>query len=90
MKLSKAIKPVSYVKAHLAEIIRRAGEGETFVVTQNGEAKAVILDVAEYDRIQDALTLRQLLDMSEADIRAGRTLPLKEAMAQVRARVRKQ
>jgi PHD/YefM family antitoxin component YafN of YafNO toxin-antitoxin module len=37
MKLSSQIKPISYLKAHAAEIVRKLGEDqEPLVITQNG------------------------------------------------------
>jgi prevent-host-death family protein len=46
MKLSNQIKPISYLKAHAAEIIRHLGnQGEPLIITQNGEAKVVIQDI---------------------------------------------
>ena len=52
MKLAQAVKPISYVKANMAEIIRKISEdGQPIVITQNGEAKAVLMDVREYDQI---------------------------------------
>jgi len=43
MKLSSQIKPISYLKAHTAEIVRKLNEHrEPMVITQNGEAKVVI------------------------------------------------
>ncbi len=46
MKLSTAVKPISFFKAHAAEIIKSLSEnGETLVITQNGEAKAVVQDI---------------------------------------------
>ena len=43
MKLSKNIKPVSYLKAHASEIIRgMSDDKETIIITQNGETKAIL------------------------------------------------
>ena len=43
MKLSSQIKPISYLKAHAAEIVRTLGDQpEPLIITQNGEAKAVM------------------------------------------------
>jgi len=51
MKLSSQIKPISYLKAHAAEIVRNLGEqGESLVITQNGEAKVVIQDIKSYEQ----------------------------------------
>ena len=53
-RLSRQIKPISYVKAHAAEVIRDLSEGrEPLIVTQNGEARAVIQDIESYEQTQD-------------------------------------
>ena len=50
MKYSTRIKPISYLKANAAEIVRTmAEERSAMVITQNGEAKAVMQDVATYE-----------------------------------------
>jgi prevent-host-death family protein len=49
MRYSTQIKPISYVKAHAAEIIAEMREtGMPIIITQNGEATAVLQDVASY------------------------------------------
>ena len=42
------------------------------VIAQNGEAKAVVMDVRAYDQMQESLPLLRLLADSSADIEAGR------------------
>ena len=52
MKLSSQIKPISYLKAHAAEIVRTLGDRqEPLIITQNGEAKAVIQDIDSYEQM---------------------------------------
>jgi prevent-host-death family protein len=54
MKLSRQIKPISYLKAHAAEIVRNLGEQrEPLIITQNGEAKVVVQDIESYEQTQD-------------------------------------
>ena len=44
------IKPISYLKAHAAEVIRNLSTRmEPLVITQNGEAKAVMQDIKSYE-----------------------------------------
>lgn len=51
MKLSNQIKPISYLKAHAAEVVRNlAGQSEPLIITQNGEAKVVIQDIESYEQ----------------------------------------
>lgn len=46
--------------------------------TQNDEAAAVLMDAHEYDKLQEQLTMMQLLNMSERDQREGRTRSLED------------
>ena len=78
MNLKRDIKPITYLKSRTAEVAQQVSEGRTMVITQNGEAKMVIMGVEEYDRTQSALALLKIVQDSEADIRKGRTLPQEE------------
>lgn len=76
MKLSQAIKPISYFKAHAAEVIRDLNTHHgTMIITQNGEARAVIQDITEFERIQEALALLKMVAQGQKDYEAGRTIP---------------
>ena len=75
MKLSQSIKPISYFKAHAAEIIKQLNRNHgTMIITQNGEAKAVIQDIAEYERIQEALALLKMIAQGQNDVEEGKTI----------------
>jgi len=85
MRLSTQIKPISYVKANAAEIIAELNDGGApIVITQNGEAKAVLQDVREYERTQETLALLQILALAEKDIEAGNTRPAREVIEELR------
>lgn len=87
MRLSTQIKPISYLKAHAAEIVRELGrDGEPLVITQNGEAKAIMQSLAEYERTQETLALLQILALGEKDIEDGKCIPADEVFAQLRAK----
>jgi prevent-host-death family protein len=61
VKLSRQIKPISYLKAHAAEIVRNLNEHqEPLVITQNGEAKVVIQDIGSYEQTQETLALLKI------------------------------
>ncbi len=76
MKLSQAIKPISYIKAHAADVIRDLNEQHgTMIITQNGEAKAVLQDITEYERIQEALALVKMVAQGQKDYEEGNTIP---------------
>ena len=73
MGLETCIKPISYLKAHSAEVFRELGEGAApLLITQNGEPKAVLQDVASYVATRELLALLKLLAMArdaDPDIR---------------------
>jgi prevent-host-death family protein len=87
MSLAKSIKPISYFKANAAEVLENlAATGEPLIITQNGEAKAVVVDIVSYEKMQETLALLKLLAMSEKDIAAGRTKPIAEVIGRLRAK----
>lgn len=85
MRYSTQIKPISYVKAHAAEIILEMKEtGQPIIITQNGEATAVLQDVASYEATQETLAMLQIVAMGRADVAAGRTKPALEVLERLR------
>ena len=87
MRYSTQVKPISYLKAHAAEALASLSErGEPLVITHNGEAKAVLQDVASFEQTQQTLALLKILALGEQDLQAGRIRPVAEVAAQLRAR----
>ncbi len=87
MKYSSQIKPISYLKAHAADIVRNLGEKrEPLVITQNGEAKVVIQDIRSYEQNQETLALLKILALGSRQIDEGRVHLAEEAVRQVRKR----
>jgi len=73
MKLSSRIKPISYLKAHAAEIVRNMGEKqEPLVITQNGEAKVVIQDIESYEQTRETMALLKILALGSRQIEEGK------------------
>ncbi|HOA13481.1 MAG TPA: type II toxin-antitoxin system Phd/YefM family antitoxin, partial [Myxococcota bacterium] len=72
MKYSNQIKPISYLKAHAAELIREINKsGEPLIVTQNGEAKVVVQDITKYDQEQETLALLKILALGMRQVEEG-------------------
>jgi prevent-host-death family protein len=89
MKLSDRIKPISYLKAHAPEVIQGLREGqEPFIITVNGEAKAVLQDIDSYEQTQETLALLKILALSHRDVEAGEVTPVDEAFAEIRANLK--
>ena len=84
MKLSDQIKPISYLKAHASEIIRKLPE--PLIITLNGEAKAVLQDVHDYEQTQETLALLKILALGNKQIQQGNTVPLTDAIKSIRER----
>ncbi len=87
MKLSSQIKPISYLKAHAAEIVRNMSEqGEPLIITQNGEAKVVMQDIESYEQTQETLALLKILALGARQIEAGKIQPASDAIQRLRDR----
>ena len=85
MKLSNSVKPISYLKQHTAEIIKKVHENnEAVVITQNGEAKVVILDIADYEQNQETLTLLKMLAQSKNAYEKGEHKTENKAFSDIR------
>jgi prevent-host-death family protein len=87
MKLSPQIKPISYLKAHTAEIVRKLNEHrEPLVITQNGEAKVVIQDIESYEQTQETMALLKILALGTRQIDEGKIHPAGDVIRRLRER----
>ena len=76
MKLSDQIKPISYLKAHAAEIVRMLEvQRKPLIITQNGEAKVVVQDIDSYEQMQETISLLKILALGSRQIEAGQAQP---------------
>ncbi len=83
------IKPLSWFEAHAAEMLRNVAEDRTpYVITQNGKATAVVIDIASYEETQEMLALLKLAALGRRDAREGRVRTARDAIAEVRALTR--
>ena len=91
MKPSEAIRPISYLKAHAAEIIREISENRNPVyITQHGIAKVVLQDVYSYEQTQESLAMLKLLALSAKDYEEGNYKPVKQAFKDLKKRISEQ
>ena len=85
MKLSNQIRPISYLKAHAAEIVRNLSKHqEPLIITQNGEAKVVIQDIQSYEQNQQTIALLKILSLGMRQIEKGKVLPAKDMIKRLR------
>lgn len=86
MKYSTQVKPISYLKSHAAEIVTTLTQTrEPMLITQNGEAKLVVMDVQSYEQQEQAIALLQLLAHGRKEIEEGRVTPAADVFAQIEA-----
>jgi len=72
MHIVNDIKPVTYLKSRAADVLKYINETQRpMIITQNGEAKAVIQDPKSYENMKNALAIMKLLSFAEEDIRKG-------------------
>jgi prevent-host-death family protein len=72
MQLSEQLKPVSYLKTNAAKMLNDIGEQRLYVITQNGEAKAVLQSLEEYEKTQETLAVLKLVAMGKTAIADGK------------------
>jgi len=85
MKYSTQIKPISYLKANAAELLQQLSENrEPLVITQNGEARAVMQDVASYEETQETLALLKILALGNRQIEEGKVAPARKVIERLR------
>jgi prevent-host-death family protein len=65
MRMSEAVKSISYLKANAANMIEEINKDQkTFVITQNGEAKVIVQDIKVYEKTQETMAMLKLLAMT--------------------------
>jgi prevent-host-death family protein len=87
LRYSSQVKPISYLKANAAEVLLQLAEQrEPMVITQNGEAKAALLDVASFEETQETLALLKILALGSQDVAAGKFKPAADVVARLRSK----
>ena len=88
MRYTTQVKSISYLKANAAEVLATlVAAREPMLITQNGEAKAVLQDVASYQETQETMALLKLLALGQRDVDAGRLRPVADVVKDLRKRI---
>jgi prevent-host-death family protein len=89
MKFSESVKPVSYLKAHISEIINDLNKNnKTLLITQNGEAKAVLQDVKVYEQTQEAIALLKIISLSDANLKQKKYKSVDKSFKLLKAKIK--
>ena len=87
MHYSSQVRPISYLKANAAKVLTELNElREPLIITQNGEAKAVLQDVASFEETQETLALLKILALGNQEVMAGKVKPIADVVARLRAK----
>lgn len=87
MHYSTQVKPISYLKTHAAQVLAQiTADREPLVITQNGEARAVLQDVASYEETQDTLALLKILALGQQEVIQGKVRPVADVVNRLRAK----
>ena len=81
MRLADRIKPISYLKANAAQILEQLAETrEPMIITQRGEAKAIIQDMASYEETQETLALLKIVALGDRQVEGGKVKSAREVV----------
>lgn len=87
MRYSSQVRPISYLKANAAELLDQLAEQrQPLVITQNGEAKAVLLDLATFEETQETLALLKLLALGNKEIEQGKVQDVASVVKRLKAK----
>jgi len=88
--LDQDIQPLSEFRAGVASFIKKINETRRpLVITQRGKGVVVVLDVAEYEAMQEKIELLEELRLAEGQFADGNGIPSNEARLQILSRIRK-
>jgi len=84
MNISQDIKPISYLKAKAADLLKQVNETRRpVIITQNGEPRAVLQDPESYENMRNAIGLLKTLSISEEEIKKGDVIDNEEVLKMV-------
>ncbi len=90
LKINQDIKPLSEVRTGIASFIKQVHDTKRpLVITQHGKGVAVLLDVNEYEMIQEKLELLSDVHKSISQIDSGQGVDHSEAKSTLLKRVKK-
>ena len=90
MKLSQDLKSVSYFKNNMAEVIRKINENQgTMIITQNGEARAALMDIKAYEDLQETLAMLEMIAIGNKNLTEGKYRPAEQVLREFEARLEK-
>jgi prevent-host-death family protein len=88
VNLKEDIKPISYIKTNAAEMMKYVNERKNpIIITQNGEAKAVLVDIETYQNTQNAFALMNIIKIAEKNIENGKVRKAKDVFDDLKKKI---
>ena len=85
MKYSSSVKSISHLKTHASEILRNLSEDrQPLIITQNGEAKAALLDIHEYEELMESMAMLKLISQSKKSIAENNVKPFRDVFKSIK------
>ena len=89
VNLKDNIKPISYIKTNAADMMKYVNDHKkSIIITQNGEAKAVLVDIESYQSMKDAFNLLKIIKLSEKDVRSGNYKDSDKVFSELKERIK--
>jgi PHD/YefM family antitoxin component YafN of YafNO toxin-antitoxin module len=84
VKFSTQVKPISYLKSHATEIAKVITENrEPMLITQNGEARLVVMDVKSYEEQEQTLAMLKILALGSREIEHGKFRDVEQVFSEL-------
>ena len=84
MNISRDIKPITYLKANAAELLKQINETRRpVVITQNGEPRAVLQDPESYENMRNAIGILKLISQGEEDVKTGKSKAQRDVFTEI-------
>jgi antitoxin YefM len=90
IRVSEDIRPLSEFRANAAAFVQHVRQSRRpLVLTQRGRGAAVLLDIAEYERLVERAELLEDITAAEEQIAAGEGIKHEDAKQQILSRLRR-
>ena len=74
----------------MAEVIRKLNENQgTMIITQNGEAKAALIDIKAYEDLQETLAMLEMIARGNRSLIERRYRPAAQVLQEFEERIEK-
>jgi prevent-host-death family protein len=89
MNITSDIKSVTYLKSRAADLLNQINETHRpIIITQNGDARAVLQDPKSYENMRNAIGILKLISQGEADIRNGKVKSQEDVLNDIEVKLK--